>query len=406
MTITKFEKTDRLLLMITGLLFAGIALVIIVVDAMPEWQKYQSEFRNVVASEIGQENLDKIPTGIQQIWVEDLDRVDRCITCHQGIFWPGLERVEQPYATHPRLDLFDSHPPNDYGCSICHGGQGYAVDVRAAHGFSSHWEEPLLSGVVAADYNLNEKNAMIEINCNVCHRYERETVGLTYINHAKDLIQEKACWGCHIINGQGGSIGPDLTRMGERHPEGYDWSNFVGFESAFNWHMLHLDEPASVVPSTVMPKMGLQTRDRHALSMLMMSWRDEDTPVKYIPGFNQEEQLRPEEAQKREELLQGDGAFFIEKGCFGCHSVQAYGIKSPTEKGPDLTFAVDDVHVRFRQSLQEFIFDPSQSGTMSIIFSSKVILTDQEKWELIDILTKANHNYKKQQEEKREKNNG
>jgi hypothetical protein len=180
----------------------------------------------------------------------------------------------------------------------------------------------------------------------------------------------------------------------------YDWSSFSAFRSSFNWHMLHFDEPTSIVPSTVMPKMGLQTRDRHALSMLMLSWIDEEMPVKYIPGFTREEQLRPAEIQKREELLTGDGAFFIEKGCFGCHSVQAFGIKSPTEKGPDLTFAVDDVHVRFRQSLQEFIFDPSQSGTMSIIFSSKVILSDEEKMELIDILTKANHNYKKDQNEK------
>jgi len=44
------------------------------------------------------------------------------------------------------------------------------------------------------------------------------------------------------------------------------------------------------------------------------------------------------------------------------------------------------------------IFDPSQSGTMSIIFSSKVILTNQEKLDLIGILTKANLEYKKNQQ--------
>jgi len=395
----KIIKTDKLLILISGILFAAITFATIYQDAVPSWKEYQSEFKEVAIELVGIDKAENIPTGIQQIWVDDLDRVDRCITCHQGIFWRGFESAPQPYTTHPDLGIFERHPANEYGCTICHGGQGFALDPVSAHGFSKHWEEPLLASEVAADYNISEKNALIEINCNVCHRYERETDNMPFINLAKDLIQDKACWGCHIINGEGGSIGPDLTEVGEKHAEGYDWSSFSSFKSVLNWHILHFDEPQSVVPETVMPKMGLQTKDRQALAMLMMSWRDENMPVKYIPGFKQKEELHPEEYVKREELLSGDGSFFIEKGCFGCHSVQAFGIKSPTEKGPDLTFAIDDVRVRFKQTLQEFIFDPSQSGTMSIIFSSKVILTDQEKLDLIDKLTKANLDYKKSQQE-------
>jgi len=394
----KIIKTDKLLILVSGILFAAISLATVIKDTVPNWKQYQTEFKEIAEEMVGFEKAANIPTGIQQIWVEDLDRVDRCITCHQGIFWKGFESAPQPYSTHPDMEMFENHPSDKYGCTICHGGQGYAVDKVSAHGFSKHWEEPLLAGDVAADYNISEKNALIEINCNTCHRYERETKGMPFINLAKDLIQEKACWGCHVINGEGGAIGPDLTDVGEKHAEGYDWSSFSSFKSVLNWHILHFDEPQSVVPETVMPKMGLQTRERQSLSMLMMSWRDENLPLKYIPGFKQEEELRPEEFAKREELLSGDGAFFIKKGCFGCHSIQAFGIKSPTEKGPDLTFAIDDVRVRFNQTLQEFIFDPSQSGTMSIIFSSKVILTDQEKLDLIDILTKANLEHKKNQQ--------
>ncbi|MCP4634070.1 MAG: cbb3-type cytochrome c oxidase subunit II [candidate division Zixibacteria bacterium] len=399
MSKDKFISTDRVLILIAGLLFFGITIMTIIKDASPDWKYYQSEFIEIAIDVVGIEKAEKIPQGIQQIWVEDLNRVDRCMTCHQGIFWPGFEREPQPYATHPNLEIFNNHLADDYGCTICHGGQGYAVDFISAHGFSEFWEEPLLASVVASDYNIGERNAMIEINCNVCHRYERETEGMPYINLAKDLIQEKACWGCHIINGSGGTIGPDLTNEGEKHGENFDWSNYTGFNTVFNWHFQHFDEPASIVPETVMPKMGLQTKDRQALTMLMMSWRDEKYPMQYIPGFKMEEQLHSEEIQRRDELLEGDGAFFIKQGCFGCHSVQAYDIKSPTEKGPDLTFAIDDVRVRFGQTLQEFIFDPSQSGTMSIIFSSKVILSDAEKWDLIDKLTKANREYKKNQQE-------
>ena len=393
----KIIRVDRILLAVAGLLFAGISVATIVKDVTPDWKFYQSEFKYYAAKVADDAALDKIPSGVQQIWAKDLNRVDRCITCHQGIFWPGLENEIQPYATHPDLAIFKSHPAEDYGCTVCHGGQGYSVDYLGAHGYVKFWEEPLLSGTVASDYNISEKDALTEINCNTCHRYERQTAGMDYINDAKNLIQDKACWGCHVINGSGGTIGPDLNYVGDKHAENLDWSNFSGFESVFNWHIMHFDEPAQIVPGTVMPKMGLQTRDRQALAMLMMSWKDTDFPTKFIPGFRQKEELRPDEKEKREKLLTGDGAFFIEKGCFVCHSIQAYGIKSPTEKGPDLTFALDDTRVRFRQTLQEFIFDPSQSGTMSIIFGSKIVLTDQEKWELINKLTKANHIYKTKQ---------
>jgi cbb3-type cytochrome oxidase cytochrome c subunit len=390
-------KIDRLLLAAAGLLFAGISVATVVIDITPEWEYYQSEFR-YYASEVADEAaLDKIPSGVRQIWARDLDRVDRCITCHQGIFWPGLESAPQPHATHPKLSIFDSHPAEDYGCTVCHGGQGYSVDYLGAHGYVEFWEEPLLAGAVASDYNIGKENALVEINCNVCHRYERQTAGMEYINHAKNLIQDKACWGCHVINGSGGTIGPDLNYIGDKHAENLDWGNFSGFRSVFNWHMQHFDEPAHIVPGTVMPKMGLQTRDRQALSMLMMSWKDTEFPTRYIPGFAREEELRQEEIEQREKLLTGDGAFFIEKGCFVCHSVQAFGIESPTEKGPDLTFALDDTRVRFNQTLQEFVFDPSQSGTMSIIFGTKIVLSDEEKWELISILTKANHMHKNRQ---------
>jgi len=394
MNIKKLISLDKLLFTIAGILFAAISIATIAIDESPEWKYYQSEFRYHLADAGKGDVIDKIPSGIQQIWAEDLNRVDRCITCHQGIFWPGMENLPQPYATHPNFDMFESHPVSEYGCTICHGGQGYAVEYTDAHGFSKFWEEPLLASAVASDYNISEKTALVEVNCNVCHRYERETQGMPYINHAKNLIQEKACWGCHVINGAGGTIGPDLSYTGDKHSEGYDWSNLTGFQSIFNWHMQHFDEPIKVVPGTVMPKMGLQTRDRQALSMLMMSWKETDFSTKFIPGFGFVDELRPQEIQKREDLLSGDGAFFIEKGCFVCHSVVAFGIKSPTEKGPDLTFALDDTRVRFRQTLQEFVFDPSQSGTMSIIFKEKIILTDQEKWELINILTKANHEHK------------
>jgi hypothetical protein len=102
-----------------------------------DWQYYQGEFQAIVSENLGAVDPAQIPTGIQQIWAEDLDRVDRCTTCHQGMFWQGLEGVEQPWSTHPRLELFEAHPVEDYGCTICHGGQGFALTEYEAHGYST-----------------------------------------------------------------------------------------------------------------------------------------------------------------------------------------------------------------------------------------------------------------------------
>ena len=72
-------------------LLAGLAAVF--VDTAPEWKYYQSEFRLLVSEELGDVDASQLPRGIQQIWVDELDLVDRCTTCHLGTDWAGLEKV-------------------------------------------------------------------------------------------------------------------------------------------------------------------------------------------------------------------------------------------------------------------------------------------------------------------------
>jgi hypothetical protein len=88
------------------------------------------------------------------------------------------------------------------------------------------------------------------------------------------------------------------------------------------------------------------------------------------------------EARERE-WLKGEGAFFVRKNCISCHSISALGIKAGNV-GPDLSEAVVDTQRRFGRSIEDFLDRPT--GTMSIVLSTRIPLTDAEKQEAIQSL--------------------
>jgi hypothetical protein len=147
-------------------------------------------------------------------------------------------------------------------------------------------------------------------------------------------------------------------------------------------------------PETVMPNFGFGSREAQSLAMLVMSWKRTDIPTGYIPGAKIADLPTPEEKAKEEQMLHGPGAFFVRKTCFICHGVSVLGVESATKIGPDLSIAYADVQSRFGRTLDDFLHNPT--GTMAVVLSTQIHLTNEERNEAIRILTAA---YQKKQAE-------
>ena len=91
-------------------------------DLNPEWLPYQKQYRQLAQELVTDENYrrsileEKIE--IKQFIIPSLGKVDRCTTCHRAYDNEAFTNVAQPLTYH--AELLDSHPPEKYGCTICH----------------------------------------------------------------------------------------------------------------------------------------------------------------------------------------------------------------------------------------------------------------------------------------------
>ena len=100
-----------------------------------EWRSVQKEYSRIL-DEINMENgapPGEFEKGIFQVDLPQFHRSDRCISCHHGLENPLMDGKKQPHASHPGTFMED-HPLQDYGCTICHGGQPGALSRKEAFG--------------------------------------------------------------------------------------------------------------------------------------------------------------------------------------------------------------------------------------------------------------------------------
>jgi cbb3-type cytochrome oxidase cytochrome c subunit len=261
--VARWQWAALALSLAVAVLLAGLGAV----ESEPEWVRYQREYAQVVAHLPGSITQTQVSTArraeelqpeIRQIEIAALNRVDRCTTCHLGVANSQMADAPLPFTAHPAL--LDSHPPEHYGCTICHGGEGRAVTVAEAHGETPGQQRRLIPAVLRPSA------------CYACHGLETlPAADMTIVAEGIKLINEYKCLRCHQLDGSGGSIGPDLTGIASQR-------NWVGLYA-------HLLKPAALTPGSTMPDFGLHRREATAITAFLLtrlSARDRVMDVTYL----------------------------------------------------------------------------------------------------------------------------
>ncbi len=304
--------------MIFAVIMVAILIILMVIfskEAGKEWMTFQKSYNEKLSDKLNKPEFRNTPLKVNQIWIPQLNAIDRCTTCHAGVENPLFANEPQPLTTHPG-DFLKTHPVDKFGCTVCHQGDGQAVTVEATHGAVHHLNRQLLS------------KEFVQASCVKCHvdLYDQSVTndqfpwGATFLE-GRRLSFQYGCRGCHKINGEGGTIGPELSGFGSRtelafllihdfgHVEGprtmdfkdasaagwhpHDFEHLEGSHTMAQWEYEHFLNPQKIVPGnpklnippTIMPNFGLKPEQARALTIYMLGLRNpkvDAIPYEYI----------------------------------------------------------------------------------------------------------------------------
>ncbi len=265
-------KTLYLLLRV----LAGLSLILLGALAIAPAQSHFSEWR-AIQQDYNREalaaGLAPMEIGMQQIWREELEIADRCTSCHVGMgAATPLPDGGALFGRHPEVH----HDVVTMGCTPCHRGQGRATTAEAAHGHVHHWTEPMLP------------EHFEQASCGGCHGDAARVHTLALAEEGAYLFELHGCRACHVVDGDGGDVGPDLSGVALK---GYDR----------DWHVRHLRDPVGTVEGSKMMSFG-HLRDDEI-----------DAVVDYMDTL-----------VGAPKMMAGK-ALAMELGCRGCHVIGGVG---------------------------------------------------------------------------------
>src|SRR5579863_9708279 len=199
----KLAYRTRLLFAVSSVVFLAVLAISPFKDFRREWKQYKRSYLRFAQTRANTKKLlaDYRPD-IDQIWLPAMNVVDRCTTCHQGITQASLadKSVPQPFRAHPPIP----HHVRDWGCTVCHRGQGPATEVAEAHESTLAWEQPILPAV------------FIQASCGTCHYNNLPQT--PQLQRGRELLARLNCQGCHRLPGieRPAMLGPDLTNIGAK----------------------------------------------------------------------------------------------------------------------------------------------------------------------------------------------
>lgn len=298
----RVTRRMRLIFAASSVIFLAVLAISPVKDYLREWKRYEKDYVRFAQTRPDTKRLlADYRSGIDQIWIPQMGVVDRCTTCHQGITQPSLAdaSIPQPFRAHPPTP----HRARDWGCVVCHRGQGLATDVRHAHETTLTWERPLLPV------------RYIQASCGLCHRDSLPEA--PQLNRGRELLARLNCVGCHRLEGIGRPtmLGPDLTSVGSKVSRAwiYKWLKDSRTLRASDGSVLvngyeNEDEPR-------MPKFRLSEDDLRALSGFLASLKGEP-----IQPYKFDARIAAAWA-KRPDLLEQGETRFRQMFCTTCHSL-------------------------------------------------------------------------------------
>lgn len=283
-------------------------------------------------SMLGPLAVSRIPE-IKQIVLPDFDinnfeepvaRVDRCTSCHVAIDKAGFDDQPNPLKTHPKRDpLLVKHPPDKFGCTPCHEGQGVALNSPAqAHGNVKFWEHPLLTG------------DQMQSRCLNCHLDVSLLPDAKVLRQGEYLFEQLGCHGCHLVAGYEAlePVGPNLQRVAAKvDPQ---------------WMVSWIQDPFAFRPRTKMPNFQLTAEQSRAVAAFIWTSSKADAD-QWLAAHPEPAGISPDDPT----LVARGKELFDSVGCRACHAISPDEVATPLgatkDWGPNLQNVAQKTSARF-----------------------------------------------------------